>query len=186
MGMLLSPKPTDTCPTHHVCCHCSFLTCVGQIERYESTTIPFFFSEYGNNTNSPRLFDETVALYSPEMTRVFSGGCVYELWHGANRYGLVGMLPAREEGITPGKVRQRDRNDAYVAETRQTDQGTLRIFQDFMNYKASLEATKDIQPNNDRAMTGREGLVKGTTQDVGQVPESCVDWLKIEEDLGCS
>ncbi|KAK3697732.1 hypothetical protein LTR37_017314 [Vermiconidia calcicola] len=177
------------------------------IERYESTTIPFFFSEYGNTPNLPRLFDETIALYSPQMTRVFSGGFVYKFWHGANPYGLVGTLPAREEGVTPGEVQQPDRRDAYVAETRQTAQGTLRIFQDFMNYKASLEATKDIQPNNDRAVTHalnsdlvessglahvfvnrcsitpREDLVEETPAYVGQVPESCVDWVKIEDNL---
>lgn len=35
------------------------------------------------------MFHETTAIYSSEMTHVFSGGCVYEFCQGPNRYGIV-------------------------------------------------------------------------------------------------
>jgi hypothetical protein len=45
-------------------------------------------SEYGCITNN-RTFEEVAALYSPEMTSVFSGGLVYEYSEEGNNYGLV-------------------------------------------------------------------------------------------------
>ncbi|KAK8110271.1 1-3-beta-glucanosyltransferase gel1 [Apiospora kogelbergensis] len=61
------------------------------LEWFENTHVPVFFSEYGTTTgeSTPRKFHETTAIYSPEMTRVFSGACVYELYEGPNHYGLV-------------------------------------------------------------------------------------------------
>lgn len=35
------------------------------------------------------MFHETTAIYSSEMTHVFSGGFVYEFYRGPNRYGIV-------------------------------------------------------------------------------------------------
>jgi hypothetical protein len=45
-------------------------------------------SEYGCITNT-RTFQEVAALYSDEMTAVFSGGLVYEYSNEGNGYGLV-------------------------------------------------------------------------------------------------
>jgi hypothetical protein len=45
-------------------------------------------SEYGCITNT-RTFEEVAALYSDEMTSVFSGGLVYEYSNEGNGYGLV-------------------------------------------------------------------------------------------------
>jgi len=45
-------------------------------------------SEYGCITNN-RTFQEVSALYSTEMTNVFSGGLVYEYSQEGNGYGLV-------------------------------------------------------------------------------------------------
>lgn len=59
-----------------------------QVERLEDTTIPIFFSEYGANVNG-RLFHETRAILSSDMTDTFSGGIVYEFFETGNRYGLV-------------------------------------------------------------------------------------------------
>ena len=47
------------------------------VEMFSNASIPVFFSEYGCNDPSPRVFDEVEALYSPQMT-VMSGGLVYE------------------------------------------------------------------------------------------------------------
>lgn len=46
-------------------------------------------SEYGCNVIKPRIFQEVEALYSHNMSSIFSGGLVYEFTQGPNEYGLV-------------------------------------------------------------------------------------------------
>jgi 1,3-beta-glucanosyltransferase GAS3 len=48
-----------------------------------------FFSEYGCNKVTPRIFTEVQALYGINMTGVFSGGLVYEYSQEESNYGLV-------------------------------------------------------------------------------------------------
>lgn len=59
------------------------------VRDYEDYIRPVFFSEYGCNQISPRLFEEVGTLYSSEMIGVFSGGLVYEFSEEPNNYGLV-------------------------------------------------------------------------------------------------
>lgn len=59
------------------------------VEDFSNTTIPIFFSEYGCNQVQPRTFTEVQALYSSQMTGVFSGGLIYEYSQEPNDYGLV-------------------------------------------------------------------------------------------------
>ncbi|KAI9732336.1 MAG: hypothetical protein M1834_001543 [Cirrosporium novae-zelandiae] len=59
------------------------------VAMFANTTVPVFFSEYGCNEVTPRVFDEVQALYSDKMTGVFSGGLVYEYSEESNDYGLV-------------------------------------------------------------------------------------------------
>ena len=61
------------------------------IAQFGNTTIPVFFSEYGCNKPSPRIFTEVPVLYGPQMTGVMSGGLVYEWDQGVNNYGLVNV-----------------------------------------------------------------------------------------------
>ncbi|KAI4738696.1 hypothetical protein E4T50_10843 [Aureobasidium sp. EXF-12298] len=61
------------------------------VEMFSNASIPVFFSEYGCNDPSPRVFDEVEALYSPQMT-VMSGGLVYEWSQEDNNYGLVDIF----------------------------------------------------------------------------------------------
>ena len=56
-------------------------------QEFKNYTVPAFFAEYGCNVPSPRLFDETLALYSDNMTDVWSGGIVYEYFQAVNSYG---------------------------------------------------------------------------------------------------
>ncbi|KAH0290239.1 hypothetical protein M436DRAFT_65247 [Aureobasidium namibiae CBS 147.97] len=60
------------------------------VEMFSNASIPVFFSEYGCNDPSPRVFEEVEALYSPQMT-VMSGGLVYEWSQEDNNYGLVNI-----------------------------------------------------------------------------------------------
>jgi len=61
------------------------------VDQFGNTTIPIFFSEYGCNAVTPRIFTEVPALYGPEMTPVFSGGLIYEYSEEPNNYGLVNL-----------------------------------------------------------------------------------------------
>lgn len=61
------------------------------ISQFSNTTIPVFFSEYGCNLVTPRLFTEVPVLYGPLMTGVMSGGLVYEWAQEVNNYGLVAI-----------------------------------------------------------------------------------------------
>ncbi|KAI8624713.1 family 72 glycoside hydrolase [Xylariaceae sp. FL1651] len=63
-----------------------------QVNFFSNFSVPVFFAEYGCNTvggAEGRLWDDTTALYSDEMTGVFSGGIVYMYFEEENDYGLV-------------------------------------------------------------------------------------------------
>ncbi|KAG5981706.1 hypothetical protein E4U55_002631 [Claviceps digitariae] len=62
-----------------------------QVQFFSNYSVPVFFAEYGCNNNGAanRIFQETGALYSDDMTGVISGGIVYMYYEEANDYGLV-------------------------------------------------------------------------------------------------
>ncbi|KAK9441504.1 beta-1,3-glucanosyltransferase [Metarhizium brunneum] len=62
-----------------------------QVKFFENYSVPVFFAEYGCNNDGAanRIFDETTALYTDDMTGTFSGGIVYMYYQEANDYGLV-------------------------------------------------------------------------------------------------
>lgn len=59
-----------------------------KVKNFTGYGLPIFLSEYGCNTNR-RDWGEVEALYSLEMTAVYSGGLAYEYTMEANKYGLV-------------------------------------------------------------------------------------------------
>ncbi|KAM3418254.1 1,3-beta-glucanosyltransferase [Cercospora zeina] len=59
-----------------------------KVKQYSNYSIPLFLSEFGCITNT-RDFGEVAALYSDDMTAVYSGGLVYEYSEEGNGYGLV-------------------------------------------------------------------------------------------------
>lgn len=59
------------------------------VKDFEKSAVPVFFSEYGCNEVTPRVFGEIEAVYSDQMTGVFSGGLIYEYTQEDNKYGLV-------------------------------------------------------------------------------------------------
>jgi len=81
------------------------------VAQFSGTTIPVFFSEYGCNTLSPRIFTEVPVIYGPQMTGVMSGGIVYEWDQAVNNYGLVNV----------------------------NDNGTADILQDYLNLQGQYD-----------------------------------------------
>lgn len=59
------------------------------VALFENSSVPVFYSEFGCNVPSPRVFTEIGAIYGDEMMAVFSGGVVYEYAWEPNNYGLV-------------------------------------------------------------------------------------------------
>jgi hypothetical protein len=61
-----------------------------QVDFFKDYSVPVFFAEYGCNTvggAEGRIWQETEALYSDQMTGVVSGGIVYMYFQEANDYG---------------------------------------------------------------------------------------------------
>lgn len=170
------------------------------VNSLQDAAIPIVMSEYGTNTSSPRLFQETAALYSPQMSQVFSGGSVYEFFEEANRYGLVELVDEYHERGLPAKVSEQRResrlarsNDSQkTAEKRQTERGFLSIFHDFRNYKKNLDATRDIERTWEGDVMEREAAerrdVDITQMDwpwepENQLPDTVVDWAQVEDQV---
>jgi len=61
------------------------------VADFSNTSVPVFFSEYGCNVPSPRVFTEVPVLYGPLMTPVLSGGLVYEFSQETSNFGLVNI-----------------------------------------------------------------------------------------------
>lgn len=61
------------------------------VAGFSNYSAPLFFSEYGCNLVQPRAFTEVGAIYSTDMTPVFSGGLVYEYSQEDSAYGLVNV-----------------------------------------------------------------------------------------------
>lgn len=69
-----------------------------QVEFFRNYSVPVFFAEYGCNIPDGaegRIWQETTALYSDEMTDVFSGGIVYMFHQEDNDYGKPAASPHR-------------------------------------------------------------------------------------------
>lgn len=61
------------------------------VEGFTGTSIPVFYSEFGCNVPSPRVFTEVGTIYSDKMMPVFSGGVVYEYANEVSNFGLVNI-----------------------------------------------------------------------------------------------
>ncbi|KAK5166479.1 1,3-beta-glucanosyltransferase [Saxophila tyrrhenica] len=74
------------------------------VEAYGRFPVPMFLAEFGTNINE-RKWDEIPCLYSPDMTGVYSGGCVYTYFEHGNQYGIAEIgegFSVGEDGETIG------------------------------------------------------------------------------------
>lgn len=114
---------------------------------------------------------------------------MYEFWQHANGYGLAKLLNEQEEAALADQRPFEERPPMWsslgsvekihggkVAETRKTELGTLLLYEDFVNYKAILEATREIAPNTREttSVVVPERLPLAF-DGVGEIPETCVD-----------
>jgi len=129
------------------------------------------------------------------MSRVFSGGCVYEFWQSANNYGLVELVEPKPEEQSDLEAKKRRKalrraNDGnVVAEKRETGLGLILVYHDFVNYKNALAATRNIEREweDGELGSGRPGNaapMHWPWEPQYTEPDSCVDWEQIEEELG--
>ncbi|KAK2614752.1 hypothetical protein N8I77_001556 [Diaporthe amygdali] len=125
------------------------------VNEFSDTHIPVFFSEYGCNTVKPRVFHETTAIYSPEMTHVFSGGCVYEFHQGPSNYGIIktSQLPDGSHGLvktdefkTLKKRLQGCTEQPSSVETPETDQAVAATHA-FPELSNTWRASSDVPPS---------------------------------------
>jgi hypothetical protein len=129
------------------------------------------------------------------MSRVFSGGCVYEFWQSANNYGLVELMEPKPEdqnefeATKRRRALQRANDESLVAEKRETEQGLVLVYHDFVNYKEALAATQNIEREWEDGELGSGGngdamQMNWSWEPQFTEPDSCVDWEQIEEEMG--
>lgn len=109
---------------------------------------------------------------------------------GSNGYGLALLEPKTKE-INPGFPTRRKLPDD-IAETHQLDSGTLYLCDAFTNYKRRLADTRDAVASSDNAIVPVYCVEDWKDQLFGHnpsedvVPESCVDWVKVDKDISTS
>lgn len=92
-----------------------------KVKLYGNYTIPLFLSEYGCITNE-RNWGEVAALYSTQMTGVYSGGLAYEYTTEPNGYGLVEVVDGE---VVPNRDFDALK-DAFAATANPTGDGGAR------------------------------------------------------------
>lgn len=96
------------------------------VEAYGKYPVPMYLSAFGPHVGKQRLWEEIGCLFSPDMTGVFSGGCLYTYFEYGIRYGIVKPTASgvdRKEEFARLKnqfdaVNQRDRNELYTAKPK--------------------------------------------------------------------
>jgi hypothetical protein len=76
-----------------------------------------------------------------------------------------------------------------VVEKRESHLGTTLLFEDFMNYKAQLAALPQFPASGDVSSVAKQEMVDASSPTSwafpieGTVPESCLVWSAIEDEL---
>lgn len=102
-------------------------------------------------------------MLSSEMTHVFSGGCAYEFFENANRYGLV----------------------------KEEDDGTLTKLPDFENLRFSIKESVETPRTDDQWASDRLTTVRAPSfpptnvnwQATSAIPPCPLDWSVVEQQI---
>ncbi|KAJ3792261.1 glycoside hydrolase family 72 protein, partial [Lentinula aff. detonsa] len=72
----------------------------GVVGDYAGYNVAAYFSEFGCITSPPRLWTEVGALFSTEMSDVWSGGIAFSYFPAASAQGQFGMVNISSDGTT--------------------------------------------------------------------------------------
>ncbi|KAF8807668.1 glycoside hydrolase family 72 protein [Phlegmacium glaucopus] len=72
----------------------------GTTSEFSQYNVVAYFSEFGCITSPPRLWTEVVALFSSDMTSVWSGGIAFSYFPAQSAQGQFGMVTISADGST--------------------------------------------------------------------------------------
>ncbi|TKA83596.1 hypothetical protein B0A55_00400 [Friedmanniomyces simplex] len=117
----------------------------------QTTRMPMLMAEYGTNIRIPRVWDEVLCLYSPDMTSVYTGGFVYTLLESGNSYGVVKVNEGGER--VQGKDYANLKESFLKVNARSAEEvasGDVKPYEhwegEFPPCDTTWEATPDIPP----------------------------------------
>ncbi|KAI7780112.1 hypothetical protein LA080_000031 [Diaporthe eres] len=140
-----------------------------ELKTFDNAHIPVFFSQYGCNLGAcgKRIFQETSAIYSSAMTRVFSGGIAYEFYDSPDiRSGLWGYGLVRQEGTGITKLPDFDSLRNRLENCQ--DESVLEEEMEGGNFKS---VSGDIPPLSPHWKAGHP------------LPYSMADWNEVRQSL---
>lgn len=134
------------------------------VQTFAKVPIPCFLAEYGTKIITPRILEEVAALYSLEMTSIFSGGFLYEFYNGVNQYGIV--KPGSELEKLPEFETFNKQMNSNIPEKD--------------NNKFTREARARIE-QDDPAWVGTFPQVTATWKAWSKIPLCPIDWDALSE-----
>ena len=130
------------------------------MKDFKNFTVPLFFSEFGCNAKKPRPFTEIEAIYSTDMSSVFSGGLVYEYSEEDNEYGLVKLGDDDDDDdVTPNQDFKNLKNEFNKTENPSGDGG----------------ASKDLTGGNN---CPSKSSLWNVTEEIPDTPGGAIKYLK--------
>ncbi|EMG47878.1 PGA4 1 [Candida maltosa Xu316] len=132
-----------------------------EMKDFANFTVPLFFSEFGCNTQRPRQFTDIEAIYSTEMSSVFSGGLVYEYSEEASNYGLVEL---NGDKVTPNDDFDNLKSQFNKTENPSGDGGYLKSTggNNCPSLSSNWNVTNDIPDTPKGALKYLKGLAEPT------------------------
>ncbi|KAG6814048.1 hypothetical protein H0H92_003898 [Tricholoma furcatifolium] len=73
----------------------------GTFGDFAGYNVAFYFSEFGAlNNGNPRVWDETTAIFGPDMSPILSGGIAFSYFPASSADGQFGMVTISTDGST--------------------------------------------------------------------------------------
>jgi hypothetical protein len=147
--------------------------------------VPMYLSAFGGRAGKPRLWQKIGCLYSPDMTGVFSGGCLYTYLESGNRYGIVylradGDIQRKDEfarlKTQYEKVNARTKDEQYTADCKDYETW-VGVFPTHERWHATTNAPRAWHATSDvpRIPGGLESLIQELTDEK--------EWELVDKDV---